>query len=442
VAAHELVRTVLDGARTGVDRVVRPNAVRRFPTEEVTSRRADAEVRPQDVGLAQADVDIIWRAVEQLYETRLYPALAFCLRRRGQILIDRAIGHASGNAPDDPPDAPLVAATPSSLFNLFSASKAITAMVVHWLDEEGLLHLDDAVVEYIPEFGLHGKEWITLRHVLTHRAGIPAVPAARGLDLLSVLHDPRRIARLLNDTRPAFPPGRRLAYHALTGGFVIAEVVERVTGRPIKEVLEQRILAPLGVAHLTYGVAEESVERVCRNALTGPVPPPPLSWLIKRALGVEYEQAIAYSNERRFLTGCVPAGNCIGTAEEACRFFDMLRQGGTFEGRRIFEGRTVRRAVAEQVYYELDLTLGIPVRYGLGFMLGSGPASVYGARTGAAFGHLGFTNVVVWADPQRELSACLMTSGKPFLSWGLRRWLQVMWTVSARLPMTGRRRPG
>ena len=138
-----------------------PRHVRPFPAAQVTSRNALSECDPREAGLEAADVDASWGAVVRLYEAGLEPAAALCLRRRGKIVIDRAIGHVHGNAPRDPPDAPKVLARHNSLFNLFSASKAVTAMVVHLLDERRLVHLDDPVAEYIPEFGTHGKELIT-----------------------------------------------------------------------------------------------------------------------------------------------------------------------------------------------------------------------------------------------------------------------------------------
>ena len=98
------------------------------------------------------------------------------MRRRGRVALDRSIGHVVGNAPGDPADAHRVVATPATLFNLFSASKMVTAMLVHLCDQRGLVHLDDPVAHYIPEFGAHGKHRITLRHVLSHRAGIPHIP--------------------------------------------------------------------------------------------------------------------------------------------------------------------------------------------------------------------------------------------------------------------------
>jgi CubicO group peptidase (beta-lactamase class C family) len=400
--------------------------VRPYPAEAVTTRNHAAEVEPRAAELTTDGVTRIWRAVAELYRTGFYPAVAFCLRRRGRVVLDGAIGHARGNAPDG--HGPLVPATPATLFNLFSASKAITAMVIHLLDDRGLVHLDDAVAEYIPEFAQNGKEWITLRHVLTHRAGIPTVP---GHDVdVALLADWDRIIAILCAARPVWAPGRRLAYHALTGGFILGEVVRRVTGRDIRRFLREEILDPLGFGHLGYGVAPEELDLVAEDAGTGPTVPPPISWLVKRSLGVSVPDAVAISNDPRFRTAIVPSGNIIGTADEACRFYQLLLDGGVQGGVRLLEPRTVRRAVAEQSYLELDLTLGLPVRYGMGFMLGGDVVSFYGADSRHAFGHVGFTNVITYADPVRDIAVALMTSGKPFLHTGLVRWLNVMRVVA------------
>jgi CubicO group peptidase (beta-lactamase class C family) len=400
--------------------------VRAFPPDEVTSRNAEAE--PRAGGLAQEDVDEIWKSVVRLYETGLQPAIALCVRRRGVVVLDRAIGHLRGNSPGEAKDAVRVPIRHDALFNFFSASKAVTAMVIHLLDERGLLHLDDAVVEYFPEFGKNGKEDVTLRQLLTHRAGIPNVPQAR-VDV-GLLSDPERLLGILCDAKPLSVPGRRLAYHALTGGFVLGEVVRRVTGRDIRRVLREDILGPLGFATFDYGVPAERVGEVAVNAFTGLPAFPPQSWALERALGLGAREATELSNDPRFLTAIVPSGNVIGTANEASRFFQLLLEEGELEGVRVFERRTVRRAVREQSYLEIDSFLGMPVRYGMGFMLGAERFTPYGPHTPKAFGHVGFTNVIAWADPEREISVGLMTSGKPFITPGQISWLRVARTIS------------
>src|SRR5690606_34983363 len=117
------------------------------------TRRSEREGDPRAAGLTPDAVTRMWHSVERLYRSGITPAAALCVRRRGHIVLDRAIGHARGNAPTDGKRAERVQATPDTLFNIFSASKSITAMLIHLLDDRGMLHIDDRVAEYIPEFG-------------------------------------------------------------------------------------------------------------------------------------------------------------------------------------------------------------------------------------------------------------------------------------------------
>jgi CubicO group peptidase (beta-lactamase class C family) len=381
--------------------------------EAVTSRRDGAEVHPREVGVKATAVEDIWHAVERLYQTGVHPAIQLCVRRHGGVLIDRAIGHACGNGPHDPPDAKKVLATPETPFTIFSAAKAVTAMVVHLLDQRNLIRLDDRVCEYIPEFGVHEKQWITIRHVLTHRAGIPNLPpeAMR----LEQLKDPAGIVRILCKAEPTSRAGRQLAYHAISGGFILGEVVRRVTGKDIRSFLDEEILRPLNFRWMNYGVGRRDVRKVAMNYFTGPPPLPPLSVLLERAFGVGFREGVERSNDPRFLTSVVPSANIVATANELSRFYQLLLNGGELDGVRIFDPRTIQRATAEQSYFEIDFTLGMPLRYAMGFILGAQWLSLYGPDTEHAFGHLGFTNILSWADPERQVAAAVMTSGKPLL---------------------------
>ena len=142
------------------------------------------------------------------------------------------------------------------------------------------------------------------------------------------------------------------------------------------------------------------------------------------------------SNDPRFLPAIIPSGNIIATGRETTRFMQLLLNGGELDGVRVFEPRTVARAMAEQSYLELDLTLALPVRYSMGFMLGAPVASIYGLGTPKAFGHVGFTNVFVYADPQREISVALMTTGKPVLSPMVAKLLWVLQVIARKMPRT------
>jgi CubicO group peptidase (beta-lactamase class C family) len=403
----------------------------------VTAINEAAEVAPRAVEVANDGVEAIWRAATRLYSSGIHPALQLCVRRHGEVLIDRAIGHASGNGPADHTHTTKVAATPATPFNIFSASKAVTAMLIHLLVQRRQVHLNDPVCEYIPEFAAHGKDGITIQHVLTHRAGIPNLP--RNMMRIETLGDDDAVIAMLCDTPLTWRPGRRLAYHAITGGYVLGEIIKRVTGKPIRTFLRGEILAPLGFRWMNYGVAARDVPKVAVNYFTGPPLLPPLSTLIERALGLPMDEVITISNDPRFLTAVVPAGNIVATATEMSRFYQLLLAGGTLDGVTVFEPLTIRRAVQEQSYLEFDLTLVLPLRYGMGFMLGGKTLSLYGPDTDAAFGHLGFTNIIAWADPERQISVTLMTSGKPLIYPEIYYLHDLVWTIGTVCTKTKRR---
>ena len=432
-----MVDTALRGAAAILPNLPQPVRRSRVPRDlaTVTRVRSGTEVPPAHVGMAADAAERIWTAVERVYRTGIHPAIALCVRRDGEVVLDRTIGHAVGNGPDAKRGDAAVVCTPDHPFVLASASKAITAMVIHVLDDHGLLHVDDRVCEYIPEFAAHGKQAITIGHVLAHRAGVPNLPAdALDLDLLG---DEQHLLGQLSEARPIMPPGRWAAYHAVSGGFILGEVVRRVTGTGIDQVLRDMVLDPLGFTGLGYGVPPDRVDQVVRNHLTGLPVLPPLSTLLQRALGLPFDEVTAVLDDPRFLTGVVPAANVVGTANELSRFYELLRQRGELDGVRVFEPRTIHRAVTEQSWMEADLTLGFPVRYGMGFMLGARVLSLYGPHTHFAFGHLGFTNIVGWADPERRLSGALLTSGKPVLGPHLLAIYDVMRTIASVTPRDG-----
>jgi CubicO group peptidase (beta-lactamase class C family) len=391
-----------------------------------------AEEEPEAAGMDAEAVERIWGSVERLYRSGVHPAVQLCIRREGRVVIDRAIGHARGVGPGEPKDAPIEAVTPGTPFVIYSASKALTAMVAHLLDQQGKIHLGDRVSEYIPEYAKHGKEGITIAHVLAHRAGVPNLPSD-ALDLDNIAR-PDLICELLCDAKPASRPGKVLAYHAVSGGFITAEVVKRVTGKDIREVLHEEILGPLGFRWTNYGVAADDVPLVGKDYATGAPVVPPISTLLERALGAPVDEVVRTAMDPRFLTGIVPAANTVTTANELSRFYELLRRGGELDGVRVFEPRTIRRALTEQSYREIDFTLGFPTRYSLGLMLGARLLSIFGPNTEQAFGHLGFTNIIGWADPQRALSAALITSGKPVLYPELPDLWSVMRRIGSEAP--------
>jgi CubicO group peptidase (beta-lactamase class C family) len=408
-----------------------PVTVRRFEPEEVTTK-SHRETDPRAVGLTSQDIEAIWGAVVAFYQTGLHPAIALCIRRRGEIIVDRAIGHASGNSPQDPEGTPLIQATPDTLYNFFSESKAVTAMLIHLLQEEEQLHVDEPVATFIPEFAKKRKHNITIRDVLTHRAGIPPTPQeAIDLDLLS---KPDEIVEAFCDLAPTHRPGSVQAYQAITSGFILGEIIRRVTSQSIRDFLTTRVRDPLKMRYFNYGVPREELDRVAVDAFTGPTPTWPYKNLVRIAFGASMRELVDLANDPRFRTAVVPAGNIIATPEEISRFFEALLCGGSFEGTRIFDQRTVARATRPQVVGQVDRVLMMPIPLSMGFMLGGRTFGFFGPRTANAYGHLGFTNVLGWADPDRDISVAFMNTGKPLLSARMFAWLNVTRVIGTRIP--------
>lgn len=381
------------------------------------------EQDPADVGLTRDGVESIWQAAETLYRSGVHPALTLCVRRHGQVVLDRAIGHARGNGPQDRKETEKVLVTPDTPQCIFSASKGITATLVNLLDERGVLHIGDPVAEYLPRFAENGKEGITIAHVLSHRAGVPNAPK-ESLDL-DRIGDWEWQRELMYAATPMHRPGKRQAYHAVSGGNVLGEVIREVTGKDIRQVLAEEILDPLGFRWTNYGVDEADVDQVALNYPTGPVLVPPMSTFITRALGTHPDEATRLSNDPRFLTAVLPAANTISTANELSRFYELLRLGGELDGVRVMEARTLRRARVQQSHMEVDLSLGLPIPFSMGYMLGGRYLSLFGPDTQQAFGHLGWINILSWADPERALSVAMITTGKAPLYPEMAGFLQI-----------------
>jgi CubicO group peptidase (beta-lactamase class C family) len=404
----------------------------RMPDDLEAATTVGAEDDPAEAGVDAELVERIWEGGVGLYRSGVHPALQLCVRREGKVIVDRAIGHARGNGPDDGDDVPKVPVTTLTPFCVYSTSKGITALVVHKLIERGLLGLDDTIVEHIPEYARHGKEGITIGHVLSHRAGVAGLPP-EALDL-DVLADRAALVEIICDAKPSSAPGKLLAYHAVSGGFILGEVVERVTGKSIRDVLAEEFLDPLGFRWTNYGVGAADVDEVGLSYVTGPPVLPPLSTLVKRVLGSPIEQAVETSNDPRFLTGVIPAANIITNANELSRFFEIFRCGGELDGVRVMKTETLRKALEEQSRLEIDLSLLFPTRFSYGLMLGAKVISLYGRDTDLAFGHLGLINIMAWADPERGISGGLITSGKAILYPEVHRFYGIMQRIAADVP--------
>ncbi|HUP91122.1 MAG TPA: serine hydrolase domain-containing protein, partial [Solimonas sp.] len=230
---------------------------------------------------------------------------------------------------------------------------------------------------------------------------------------------------------PPFDPRfEKQAYHALTGGFIVGELVQRVAGRGLPELLREWIAEPLGCRHLTYGLPPALRALAPANVNTGPKPFWPISTYARRIIGVPFERAAEHANTDGYMSAVVPAGNIYASADEVSRLFQALLDGGVYGDRRLLRADTVAEAVRPVGKIQFDGVLRVPMRFSAGFMLGENPFGLYGPKCRQAFGHLGFVSVLCWADPQREISVALLNTGKSVAPTGVLALVRVLGAIN------------
>ncbi|WP_017220545.1 serine hydrolase domain-containing protein [Moritella dasanensis] len=379
----------------------------------VTTVNRDEEVEPTSVGMTQEGVDAIWATVEELYKTGTHPAISLCFRRQGKIIISRAIGYANGHKPNQKADSDARLMQPETPICYFSGSKAVTAFLIHLLHEDKLIDLHDPVSLHLPEFGQCGKQDISIHQVLSHRSGMPKMPSTLGINELT--NNDEIWQQLCTQQIPATQTGK-LAYHALSSGYILERLIEQVSGMSIQAFLDLRIRQPMKMKYFSYGLGDEQRTDLADNYATGLKAMYPISYFIKRALGDTFEQVAEISNTPLFQQAVIPSANLMGTAEEIGRFYQMLLNNGVWEGKQICQPLTVRKLIREEGSFEFDRTLMAPMRYSAGLMLGADPVGLWGLHSGKAFGHIGLINKLLWADPDRDISVSLVNTGLPFVA--------------------------
>jgi CubicO group peptidase (beta-lactamase class C family) len=300
--------------------------------------------------------------------------------RDGVTLVDRAFGCA-----------------PDALFFPFSVSKAFTTVLVHRLVERGALDPDEPVAASWPQFARHGKGDVTVRHVLRHRSGFATAGAPLGEALALTRWD--AMTHRLERTRLRWAPGEVPAYQYLAYGFVLGEVLRRVTGRELPDLLHDEVLAPLGVRDTFLGLPDEAWPRHV------PVHP-----------GVAGTAVVtAFVNRRATRVAVVPSAGVSTTARDLGAFYQALLTGATPSGPPLLAAATLAQATRPTSDGEIDRVTRMPVRWGEGFQLGGprtapGPDSPMGALSSPrTFGHNGSDCCIGWADPDRGLVVAYLT---------------------------------
>ena len=302
-----------------------------------------------------------------------------------------------------------------TLVNVFSVGKGLIAVCTARLIGERRLDPETPVARYWPEFGAAGKGAITLRQLLSHQAGLPALrdPLPDG----SMLDWPVMTGALAAEP-PWWPPGSGHGYHVNTFGFLAGEVIRRVTGTTVGTVLREQIAGPLG-ADVHIGLPAAQHGRVAE--FDWPVPPPaaapwdpgsPATAAQRQMIANAYANPADLSglgvvNTAAWRAAEVPSANAHATAAGVARVYAALAGGGAVDGVRVVDSAALADAAAEQVYGE-DLVLRRPSRFGLGFQL-TQPERPLGAGP-RAFGHFGAGGSVGLCDPDAGVAFGYVTS--------------------------------
>jgi CubicO group peptidase (beta-lactamase class C family) len=341
---------------------------------------------------------------------------AVTVYHRGEVVVDLWGGTRSTEG--DPWEA-------DTLAMCFSTTKGVASFALHQQVDAGLVDYDEPVATYWPEFAQNGKEGVTVRHVLSHSAGLHRVRSV--VEGAHHMLDWDHMVDALARERPAYEPGTRAGYHALTYGWLVGEIVRRVTGRTLADVVTDDIADPLGLDGLYLGCPPDQRHRVAplepmgspRNALPRPVR------RVEKKIGEQMGKALSLVrfplNPRRMINALIPRGmedviaapelmdaevpalNGFLTARSLGAMYALLAGGGSLQDVRLLSTETVDQIGQEQ-NNGLDLVLVIPMRWRLGYhrIMTSRGASPTG------FGHFGFGGSGGWADPGRDLAVAMV----------------------------------
>lgn len=294
-----------------------------------------------------------------------------------------------------------------TVVNAWSTTKGVTALCAHLLADRGLLDLDAPVASYWPEFAAAGKETLPVRHLLSHRAGLSGLREPLTLD---EFYDWETTTARLAATEPWWEPGTRSGYHAMTYGFLVGEVIRRITGRLTGDFLHEEITGPLGI-DFTIGLPEKEAGRAAelvhprtssaseQAAIFAQLAPAAQAALANPLVGA------TQANSPEWRAAELPAANGHGTARAVAELYGVFAGRGRSGEHRILSEPAAERAREGQGACR-DLVLGAGFAHDTECALGlwlSGPNASYGPNP-RAFGHDGFGGSCGLADPEAGVS--------------------------------------
>lgn len=333
--------------------------------------------------------------------------------------------------------------TADTLSPSFSTTKGVASTLVHIMVDRGLLSYEDPVAKHWPEFGRAGKESITVRQVLAHQSGLYHI--RRMIDDAERMLDWDHMIAAIERAAPIHPPGKRTGYHGLTYGFLVGELLQRVTGRRFPDLVQEELAKPLGADGMFVGAPRSALPRAAElmwpasSRLGAHVPIPSedsipgrllmagaVGWQrVVRMFGVQLHlvsllDALAPRGissfdfgAERTLRAAIPAANGLFTARSLARMYAALAGGGELDGVRLLSRETLEEATRLQDEAARRVVIPIDMRWRLGY---HGVATTRGFL-GSAFGHFGFGGSGGWADPKRNLAVALIVNsgmGTPF----------------------------
>ncbi len=288
---------------------------------------------------------------------------------------------------------------------VFSTTKGATATVANLLVERGELDPDAPIASYWPEFAAGGKEHVLVRHALAHSAGLPVVEGDFTLEE-SLAWAP--VVEQLARQTPRWDPGTAVGYHMRTYGWIVGEIVRRITGTTIGQRFATDVAGPLGL-DWWIGLPESIEPRVARIVPPETSDDPEVRALMDAVMapGTMLGDALTgpsghfrYDDmwNTRALHECeLPSSNGIASAHAVARMYAALV--GPVDGHRVLTDATIARATTTQIE-GTDLVIGAPMRYGLGYALGDATSSAASPR---AFGHSGAGGSLGLADPEHRV---------------------------------------
>jgi CubicO group peptidase (beta-lactamase class C family) len=294
----------------------------------------------------------------------------------------------------------------NTLAGFYSLGKPLAALCALQLVDRGLLELDAPVCRWWPEFSAAGKGGITVRQLLSHQAGLPAIRQRLPEDAML---DWDKITRALAEETPWFLPGYEHAYHSNTYGFLAGELVRRISGKRFGRYFHDNIAVPLN-ADVIIGLKEEDLDRVAELVWhpTGEAPVGVLDQPMneqQRMIAHCYFNPSGFSsmgvmNTKRWRMAELPSTNGHGTARGVARIYHVLAQGGSYQGKRLISSSLLDEATTVQSQGPCPI-LETDVSFGLGFQrtrpdrpLGPNPNS---------YGHYGTGGSLGFADPDKKL---------------------------------------